>query len=91
MGADARERGEDREQSRTEPPFGERSDAIYRAVIPREGGARLRGSIATALEYRIPRRSLSTGAHSRDPVADDDSANMVGSLRMGTLPRMNQK
>jgi hypothetical protein len=30
------------------------------------------GSITSASEYWIVRRSLSSGAHSRDPVADDD-------------------
>jgi hypothetical protein len=44
--------------------------------MPREGGTsstpRPLDSIADASEYWIARRSLSSGAHSRDPVAGDD-------------------
>jgi hypothetical protein len=51
-------------------------DALPTAVILREGGVsstpRAFGSITDASEYWIVGRSLSSGAHSRDPVADDD-------------------
>jgi hypothetical protein len=47
-----------------------------KAVILRESGVsstpQLLDSITSALEYWIVRRSLSSGARSRDPVADDD-------------------
>jgi hypothetical protein len=50
--------------------------APQRAVMPRESGAsstpRMFASITDASEYWIARWSLSSGAHSRDPVADDD-------------------
>jgi hypothetical protein len=43
----------------------------------REGGAsstpRLIGSITLVSDYWVTRRSLSSGAHSRDPLAGDDS------------------
>jgi hypothetical protein len=55
--------------------------APQQAVIPRESGVsstlRLIDSIKTALEYWIIRRSLSSGAHSRDPVADDDGRGVL--------------
>jgi hypothetical protein len=52
------------------------ADRSSTAVIPRldrgiQYAARFR-SITDASEYWIVRRSLSSGAHSRDPVADDD-------------------
>jgi len=57
------------------------SAAPQQAVIPRESGVsstlRLIDSIETALEYWIIRRSLSSGAHSRDPVADDDGRGVL--------------
>jgi hypothetical protein len=49
--------------------------------MPREGGAssirRPFGSNSTALEYWIVRRSLSSGGHSAEPVADDDSGKLL--------------
>jgi hypothetical protein len=51
-------------------------DAPLTAVIFREGGVsstpQTFGSITGVAEYWIVRRSLSSGAHSRDPVAGDD-------------------
>ena len=45
--------------------------------MPRESGASSTlwplGFVIMSLEYWIARRSLSSGAHSRDPVAGDDS------------------
>src|SRR5882757_3813136 len=57
--------------------------------MPREGGASSTlwplDFTTPALEYWIARRSLSSGAHSRDPVAGDDSLS-VGSFRKNLLP-----
>src|ERR1700704_2348127 len=50
---------------------------IRTAVADALAGDPVRGGLSiqslTSLEYWIIRRSLSSGAHSRDPVADDDS------------------
>ena len=53
-------------------------------VILREGGVsstpRVLGLIMGSSEYRIIRRSLSSGAHSRDRVADDDNSTHLRNL-----------
>jgi hypothetical protein len=54
----------------------ERSRAVPTRHAPRRRGIQYAAAfvgIAAACGYWIIRRSLSSGAHSRDPLADDDS------------------